>query len=67
MKMAKNSTMNLSEFIQILDGVKNKYGDLPVLGECDECQRTSLSVWVLTAANEMEAVIIQVSGYGTEE
>lgn len=61
------STMKVSEFIHILEGVKRNFGDLPVWGECDECNTSDMYVWVLTAANEMEAVIIQVSGTGLEE
>ena len=62
-----SSTMTVSEFIHILEGVKRKHGDLPVWGECDECATTDMYVWVLTAANEMDAVIIQLSGTGLEE
>jgi hypothetical protein len=61
------STMKVSEFIHILEGVKKEFGDLPVWGECDECASSDMYVWVLTAATEMEAVIIQVSGTGLED
>jgi hypothetical protein len=55
------STMTVSEFIRILEGVKREFGDLPVRGECENCTTSDMYVWVLTAASEMEAVIIQVS------
>lgn len=62
-----SSTMKVSELIYILEEVKHEHGDLPVRGECFECQTSDLSVWVLTAANEMDAVIIQVSDMGLED
>jgi hypothetical protein len=62
-----SSTMKVSEFINILQGVQRMHGDLPVWGECGECQTSDLFVWVLTAANEMDAVIIQVSDIGEDD
>jgi hypothetical protein len=59
--------MKLSEFISILERVKKEHGDLPVVGECEECQRTDLTVWTLTGASEMEKVIIQVSSITGDE
>lgn len=61
-----SSIMSISEFIHILEGVKKDFGDLPVWGECENCTSSDMYVFVLTAANETEAVIIQVSG-GLEE
>jgi len=61
------STMNISEFISILENVKKRYGNLPVWGECEDCGTIDMDVWVLTAANEMNAVIIQVSSRNLEE
>jgi hypothetical protein len=55
------STMTVSEFIHILEGVKKKFGDLPVLGECEDCTASDMYVWVITAADETEAVIIGLS------
>ncbi len=55
------STMTISEFIRILEGAKKNFGDLPVLGECEDCTRGDMYVWVLTAADETEAVIIRLS------
>jgi hypothetical protein len=71
--MKKNQTgnmynpMKVSDLINILEAVKSRHGDLPVWGECDECASSDMLVWVLTAASEMDAVIIQVSGTGLEE
>jgi hypothetical protein len=62
-----SSTMKVSELIKILESVKRMYGDLPVWGECGECQTADLYVWVLTAASEMDAVIIQVSSLGGDD
>jgi len=61
------SPMKVSDLINILEAVKYRHGDLPIWGECDECTSSDMYVWVLTAATEMEAVIIQVSGTGLEE
>lgn len=61
------STMKVSEFIDILEAVKKEHGDLPVWGECERCGTSDMSVWVLTAATEMDAVVILVSDTGLEE
>lgn len=61
------STMKVSELINILESVKRKYGDLPVWGECNDCTTSDMNVWVLTAATEMDAVIIQVSSDQLDE
>ena len=64
---AMTSTMKVSDLINILEAVKQEHGDLPVWGECENCTSEDMYVWVLTAASEMDAVIIQVSGTGLEE
>lgn len=58
--------MKISQFIKILERVKDQFGDLPVEGSCEECGSSGLNVWTMWGP-ELGHVEIQVSGVTGEE
>lgn len=43
-----NSNMNVSDILRIFKKIEDEYGDIPVIGECEDCTSSDMSIFILT-------------------